>query len=456
MPNKLILLSLTLVLSLFAFANAETQTDVVGFWTIELQPGYNLVAFPVLPQNPAISAVIGDNLGEAEIYSWDPSLNDWRHAIYSSETNRWTGNLFLLERGKAYWIRIPLNQQAQKLVVTGNPEIYTRTNWAELGGGWQFYAPILGKEQLVNEIPPRSTGDLLIAWDNAMRKFDLSEAKSNAWSEYSNISMFIPDQAYILYQNYSPTAPIGPKSLRDYLLEQNSQFPVRRDNPGNGANIQNAPPRPVVVSSNVETPICYEDGTICSGGFNVVVMKEIVNDANVNNEEVQAIEISRHSLAQNAVPDGQFRIALAVGNSPEFLRAGDRAFLVVRGPNNSSTVSNTFEIPEIGRFIPDVTFAEPLTISNDGITPPTAFSLDEAFPNPFNDRFNVDFGIPQNSLVKAVLFDVTGRVVWEQNRQFNAGFHRLTVNPVGASAGVYFLRVNSDANSGIVKVVFVK
>lgn len=456
MLRRHILVSLILLFLIASPAVSGPQLDVVGFWTMEFQPGYNLVTFPVLPSNPAISNVFDNQLENAEIYTWDSAINDWRISKFNTQTNRWEGNLFLLDRGKAYWVKIPYQEEPKRVVVTGNPEIYTRFNWSNLGGGWQFYAPTIGKDERLNDIPPQSNGDLLINWDPVHERFDLTESVSGRWSDLAPFQEFQADKAYITYQHSEAAMPIGPRSLRDYLLEQRDRnHNPTRDNPG-GLERAGSPPRPVIVGNTFETPICFEDGSICTGGFSVIVYKEQLRNNNNGEQEIVNIRMTEHQIPEGRTIDGAFRIALTVGNSPNYLNAGDRAFLLILGPQNTSTQSSSFEIPEYGRFIPDVHFTDPLLIDEQTPVIPIDFTVSSPFPNPFNDRFNVDFGLPQSAEVRSVLYDVNGRVAWEANRLFVAGYHRLSVHPVGVAAGVYFLEMKSNHYRNVVKVVYVK
>ena len=172
---KLVLLCV-LLLTCSAHVNAETQNDVVGYWTFELNPGFNLVSFPVLPEQTSPQNVIGDMLGNVEITSWDEHLGRHRWARYETQSDQWTGDLYLLDRGVAYWINLTDAVETQHLIVTGHPELYRKFRWSGLRNGWNYYAPTFGRVQSFNDLPPDNSRDLLVSWDNEQSRFNMAEA----------------------------------------------------------------------------------------------------------------------------------------------------------------------------------------------------------------------------------------------------------------------------------------
>ena len=104
--SKVLLLGIVLALTAAQVVDAESQRDVVGYWKFELNPGFNLIAFPLLPETPSPRAVFRDIQTDIEITTWDRLLRSYRWTRYNAETGLWTGDLFLLDRGVAYWINV--------------------------------------------------------------------------------------------------------------------------------------------------------------------------------------------------------------------------------------------------------------------------------------------------------------------------------------------------------------
>lgn len=70
------------------------------------------------------------------------------------------------------------------------------------------------------------------------------------------------------------------------------------------------------------------------------------------------------------------------------------------------------------------------TSAEDGTALPEAFSMSEAWPNPFRDRVSITFALPKASDVRVTVFDVLGRpVAVLTDRLYTAGAHEITWEP---------------------------
>ncbi len=91
---------------------------------------------------------------------------------------------------------------------------------------------------------------------------------------------------------------------------------------------------------------------------------------------------------------------------------------------------------------------------------PTSFIVETAYPNPFNPSVTVPFAVPEAGMVEIAVFDVLGREVYSQGRQYQAGHHRfvLDTGKTGSSlsGGVYFLKVTYNDQVQSQKIVFMK
>jgi hypothetical protein len=81
------------------------------------------------------------------------------------------------------------------------------------------------------------------------------------------------------------------------------------------------------------------------------------------------------------------------------------------------------------------------------IAVPKKFALSQNYPNPFNPSTKIDYDLPQDSKVKIVLYDETGREVSVLANQFEkAGSHTIKYNPQGIASGIYFYRFTASSN----------
>lgn len=441
-------------LSLFlaVTAMAVPQSDIVGYWTHELRPGFNLVAFPVLPDTPTPQAVIGGQLGEVEISMWDEALDGWRSARFDPDAQLWSGNLFLLNRGVGYWINLPHSRDVRRLTIVGRPEVYTRFDWERLSFGRHFYAPIYGKPQAINDIPPQEPRDLLISWDSRNRRFDLAESAGDTWRSLF-FDRFEADRAYIVDLHRRPPRQLGPELPIQFQYERLvGDQPARRRDHWEGE--LGSPPKPLIVGNIEGLAVCNRDGDACSAELSVTVYRE--HPSLVEGLPPRIEELSAHRVSADPVRPGRFRIAAAVGEGERLASVGDRLFLVARDGSGAETRSTSFEVPEGDEEIVDLSFNEPLAASGSAGDLPTEFSMGKPFPNPFNDRFSIDFRLPEAASVEQALYDVSGRMVWNRVSPFRAGSHRLTLQPEGISSGVYLLKLKAGRFEGTAKAAYLR
>ncbi len=89
---------------------------------------------------------------------------------------------------------------------------------------------------------------------------------------------------------------------------------------------------------------------------------------------------------------------------------------------------------------------------------PTAFSLSQNFPNPFNPATIISFSLYQQSRVRLTIIDLLGRevVTLVNNEERNAGDYTVTWNAASFSSGVYFYRLEAGIFEATKKLVLLK
>ena len=88
---------------------------------------------------------------------------------------------------------------------------------------------------------------------------------------------------------------------------------------------------------------------------------------------------------------------------------------------------------------------------------PENFEFAYPYPNPFNPSTLIKFGVPEDSNVKIVAYDVSGRHVDTIiNNRLNAGYYDITWKPSNLSSGIYLINIKTDKGNLTHKVMFVK
>jgi len=88
---------------------------------------------------------------------------------------------------------------------------------------------------------------------------------------------------------------------------------------------------------------------------------------------------------------------------------------------------------------------------------PTAVSLSNAYPNPFNPVTMLTYDVPSDMVVSMGIYDVRGRLVDELvNGMREQGRYEVTWNADQHSSGVYMIKMTAGSAVQIQKVMLVK
>ncbi len=91
-------------------------------------------------------------------------------------------------------------------------------------------------------------------------------------------------------------------------------------------------------------------------------------------------------------------------------------------------------------------------------TIPSAYTVERAYPNPFNPVTHISVGLPSTSDLSVLVYNITGqRVAVLAEGYYGSGYHSFTFNGAGLSSGVYFINtVIPGEIADLQKIVMVK
>jgi hypothetical protein len=117
--------------------------------------------------------------------------------------------------------------------------------------------------------------------------------------------------------------------------------------------------------------------------------------------------------------------------------------------------------PDIGLAIDDFEIQGPpnnVTEAGSEITEiPQVYDLLQNYPNPFNPVTKIKFQLPQESLVKLKVFDITGREVTVLVNDLRAaGYYAVDFDGSALASGVYFYRLEVSSASAPLSMTMVK
>ena len=88
---------------------------------------------------------------------------------------------------------------------------------------------------------------------------------------------------------------------------------------------------------------------------------------------------------------------------------------------------------------------------------PTDFTIDYAYPNPFNSSVRIRYSMPQQDVVTIKVFDIAGRIVETLcNEHREAGRHIVTWDASGSPSGVYLSWMESCGRVRLAKLALVQ
>jgi|GEM_PF-2164936 len=107
-----------------------------------------------------------------------------------------------------------------------------------------------------------------------------------------------------------------------------------------------------------------------------------------------------------------------------------------------------------------------LTFKTDGlividaerqVSIPTEYYLSAAFPNPFNNRTTLRYGLPETGQVEINMYDISGRLVKGLGGfEKIAGNHTIDVNASNMGSGLFIVRFEVNGFSSVQKIVLMK
>ena len=88
---------------------------------------------------------------------------------------------------------------------------------------------------------------------------------------------------------------------------------------------------------------------------------------------------------------------------------------------------------------------------------PDAFSLERAYPNPFNPVTTIQYGLPVDAAVNIIVYDLQGRIAAELTNEFkSAGYYTLHWDASDQASGIYFVKLMASGFTKTQKLMLVK
>ncbi len=162
------------------------------------------------------------------------------------------------------------------------------------------------------------------------------------------------------------------------------------------------------------------------------ILAETVGPASTNGWEEYSIDI-----ADSMTSTGMIKVRFEVSDLEEgsVVEAGIDAFEVLELNCDATSIPDQ----ESDASIPD------------------EFALLGSYPNPFNNRVNIEYALPEQSHVTIEIYDLLGRRVETLvDGEKQAGYHQITWDSRRSSSGLYFYRIQAGDFSEANKMLLLK
>ncbi len=161
-----------------------------GSTTYTLQPGWNLISFPYLPDNKSISSILSSlvfGTDYDQISYYDPASSSWKHFVNDSDFN----DLSSFEYGKSYEIYVTKTGGVSFTVAGKSPGADIA---AQIKVGDNFIGPAVKSATPVSQV----LGGLMLGTDfSDIKRFNASTQAFELYSQ-GTFSTFEPGKGYIL------------------------------------------------------------------------------------------------------------------------------------------------------------------------------------------------------------------------------------------------------------------
>ncbi|TKJ41005.1 hypothetical protein CEE37_04900 [candidate division LCP-89 bacterium B3_LCP] len=163
------------------------------------------------------------------------------------------------------------------------------------------------------------------------------------------------------------------------------------------------------------------------------------------------VDRDRTQQVPGTAPAGTYTYEAYVGEHNGWVIEDSDSFTFIKeGSESSGHLGSPLDWPCTGEEFSEL-------ISADVIAVPAEFSVNSAYPNPFNPTTVLSFELPVASLVNLKTYDISGRLVTELvNGWRDAGVHEVTFDGSDIASGIYIYRLTAGEFTASGKMVLMK
>jgi hypothetical protein len=460
---KKLIVSLMLIISMFAFAAESAPSATVGYvkYSNVATAGTDLNQVAVCLNNGWTNnnQIDPTSTYYNSVQKWNPVTQAYANSSYT--LGMWR-NTFAITTGDALVLNVKTGVTSHDLIVNGpvvTVPAYNLIVNAAAGDLNHIMLPLskgaLSTTALLGaDIGSNTFCNSIQKWNNATQSYANSAYTLGAWRNVFNT--YIADPLMVNMTNAKSWPSGGGK-----------------DDEVTGSDWNDAIATPKAGSRLIYTLI--DDGA--SNFFSMADVGRIVWDAYI---VARPAEIIRWNDAAQSYPFDDFGVpALSAVVDPQFFAtpwlAGDVLHTRIKDEtlglenqydftldaDNSPTMIGFDSTFGPGTDWPTAPFNTPLPINNpssiDDQILPSVTKLHQNYPNPFNPTTTIKFDLSSDSVVKLNVYNYSGQLVKSLvDGSMKAGFHTVNFDASNLSAGVYYYTMETASKTMTQKMVLVK
>lgn len=141
---------------------------------------------------------------------------------------------------------------------------------------------------------------------------------------------------------------------------------------------------------------------------------------------------------------------IGTGNNDDYAQ-----YIALDNAQNLFVTGHAYE-PGTGGIV-TMKFSKNVGIQNICENIPSDYILSQNYPNPFNPTTIIKFALPKTTVVKAAVYDITGKEVEVLvNERLQTGTYLITWNGAKFSSGVYFYKIQTEDFVQTKRMVLIK
>lgn len=215
-------------------------------------------------------------------------------------------------------------------------------------------------------------------------------------------------------------------------------------------------------SSNTATLVSdIENGAILYSvveDIDIAGLQFTINTDGYDISEIRSDVFDDNSIAYNEVSEGVYNVSIANATSIS-VEANQELFTIEFGcvSCNLSSVEKGFGLSPEVYVSENLEITELEIVKREGDQEQILFTVAQNTPNPWLAYTQVEVTMPTAKTVTVTVFDVTGRIMYQEAQMLNAGKNVIQLdNEKVTGSGVFFYEVSTDTQSAQYKMIKLK